>query len=130
MTSPLAALTLVNLFVEDLPAAKTFYADVLGLEFAFGDEYASAYSLGGTLINLLTIDAAKKQIAPATVAPADSGVRVQFAVVVDDIDARCAELEAKGVSVINGPIDQPWGMRTACFTDPAGHLWEYAQPIG
>jgi catechol 2,3-dioxygenase-like lactoylglutathione lyase family enzyme len=130
MTSPLAGLTLINLFVEDLPTARTFYADVLGLTPDFQSENSSAFSLGTTLINLLTIDAAKKQIAPATVAPAETGVRVQMAVQVDDIDTRCAELEAKGVPIINGPVDQPWGMRTACFTDPAGHLWEYAQPIG
>ena len=129
MPSPLSGLSLVNLFVEDLESAKPFYADVLGLEFAFGDEYAAAYKLGDTLINLLTVPSAARQIAPATVADPDAGVRVQLAIVVDEIDARCAELTEKGVAIVNGPTDQPWGMRTACFTDPAGHLWEFAQPI-
>jgi lactoylglutathione lyase len=129
MPSPLNGLSLINLFVEDLAAAKTFYADVLGLPFAFGDENAAAYALGGTLINLLPVDAARKQIAPAKVAPPEAGARVQLAIVVDEIDSRVDELRAKGISIINGPTDQPWGMRTASFADPAGHIWEFAQPI-
>lgn len=130
MRTPLKGLSLINLFVEDLPAAKTFYEEVFGLDFAFGDEVAAAYTFGDILINLLTVPAAQAQLAPARVAGPEAGSRVQFAIVVDDIDARCAELAAKGVSLINGPEDRPWGMRTACFADPAGHIWEFAQPLG
>ncbi len=130
MHAPLKGLSLINLFVEDLLAAKAFYEDVFGLEFAFGDDYAAAYKLGDTLINLLTVPAARKQLAPARVAGPDAGSRVQLAIVVDDIDARCATLAAKGIALINGPEDRPWGMRTASFADPAGHNWEFAQPIG
>jgi uncharacterized glyoxalase superfamily protein PhnB len=50
-------------------------------------------------------------------------------VFVDNVDALCAELTARGVAV-NGPADRPWGMRTATFTDPAGHLWEIGQDLG
>ncbi|MFH9400536.1 hypothetical protein ACH4JS_12170 [Streptomyces sp. NPDC017638] len=27
----------------------------------------------------------------------------------------------------NGPMDRPWGIRTASFEDPGGHIWEIAQ---
>ena len=130
MHAPLKGLTLINLFVEDLPAAKSFYEDIFRLEPAFDSgEEAAAYTLGDTIINLLTIPAARQQLAPATIAEPESGSRVQLAIVVDDIDGRCAELVAKGVTLINGPEDQPWGMRTACFADPAGHIWEFAEPV-
>jgi catechol 2,3-dioxygenase-like lactoylglutathione lyase family enzyme len=66
-------------------------------------------------------------IAPATVAPPDAGARFQFTITVDDVDAMCAELTRRGVELINGPIDRPWGIRTACFRDPAGHVWEIAK---
>ena len=129
MPSQYAALSLVNLFVEDLPAARDFYRDVLQLESVMEDPHSAMFRLGDTMVNLLTVEAARRQIAPATVGDADTGVRVQFAVVVEDIDARCADLQEKGVAIINGPEDQPWRMRTACFADPAGHNWELAQPI-
>jgi lactoylglutathione lyase len=32
-----------------------------------------------------------------------------------------------GVQLLNGPIDRPWGVRTASFKDPAGHIWEIAK---
>jgi uncharacterized glyoxalase superfamily protein PhnB len=33
------------------------------------------------------------------------------------------------VSLLNGPLDRPWGVRTATFTDPDGHIWEIAQEL-
>ncbi len=48
---------------------------------------------------------------------------------VDDADAVCSELAAHGVPLLNGPMNREWGMRTASFTDPDGHVWEIAQEI-
>jgi hypothetical protein len=28
--------------------------------------------------------------------------------------------------LLNGPIDRPWGIRTASFRAPGGHIWEIA----
>ncbi len=39
----------------------------------------------------------------------------------------CQELSNRGVELLNGPIDREWGMRTAAFEDPDGHVWEVAQ---
>jgi uncharacterized glyoxalase superfamily protein PhnB len=53
----------------------------------------------------------------------------QFAIIVEDVDAVYSELSARGVEVITGPSDRPWGMRTVTFADPAGHIWEIAQSL-
>ncbi len=29
----------------------------------------------------------------------------------------------------SGPADRDWGMRTATFADPGGHIWEIAQEL-
>ena len=39
-----------------------------------------------------------------------------------------AGLERRGVELLNGPMDRPWGLRTANFRDPAGYIWELAGP--
>jgi uncharacterized glyoxalase superfamily protein PhnB len=39
----------------------------------------------------------------------------------------CADLTSRGVKLLNGPMDRPWGIRTAAFADPAGHVWEIAR---
>ena len=44
-------------------------------------------------------------------------------------DAVCAQLRERGVALLTGPRDRPWGMRTATFVDPAGHSWEIGQRI-
>ena len=43
------------------------------------------------------------------------------------VDATCAWLAQRGVELLNGPMDRPWGIRTATFQDPAGHIWEIAK---
>ena len=35
----------------------------------------------------------------------------------------------KGVVLLNGPMDRPWGIRTASFCDPDGHIWEIAAQL-
>ena len=57
----------------------------------------------------------------------EAGARLQFTIEVDDVDAMCAELATHGVELLNGPMDRPWGIRTASFRDPSGHIWEIAQ---
>ena len=117
----------ITLFVEDLAAAKQFYREVFGLPVYFEDEHSAVFNFGNTLINLLATAAAPELIAPAAVAPPEAGARAQFTVTVDDVDARCAELVARGATLLNGPIDRPWGIRTATFRDPGGHIWEIAR---
>ena len=40
---------------------------------------------------------------------------------------RYGRLVAHGVTLLNGPVDRPWGRRTAAFADPSGNVWEVAQ---
>ena len=57
---------------------------------------------------------------------AGAGSRMQFTLEVADVDATTAQLTARGANLLNGPVDRPWGIRTASFQDPAGHIWEIA----
>jgi catechol 2,3-dioxygenase-like lactoylglutathione lyase family enzyme len=116
----------ITLFVEDLASAKEFYDRAFGLPIYFEDPNSAVYNFGNTLINLLEIAEAPSLIAPAKVASPDAGSRVQFTIDVNDVDATVAELTRRGVTLLNGPIDRPWGIRTASFQDPGGHIWEFA----
>jgi catechol 2,3-dioxygenase-like lactoylglutathione lyase family enzyme len=117
----------ITLFVEDLAAAKRFYEEVFRLPVVFEDEASAVFKFGETLVNLLQASEGLELVAPASVAAPDAGVRFQFTLGVDDVDAMCDELKSRGVELLNGPIDRPWGIRTACFRDPAGHVWEIAK---
>jgi lactoylglutathione lyase len=117
-------ITAVTLFAEDLAKAKAFYKDIFGLSPIFENEDSAAFRNGETVINLLHTASAPELIAPAPVAAPEAGARFQFTVIVDDVDALAAELQRHGVALLNGPMDRWWGMRTASFRDPAGHIWE------
>jgi lactoylglutathione lyase len=116
----------ITLFVEDLETAKRFYQDVFDLPVFFEDENSCVFKFGDTLVNLLRISEAPGLIAPAVVATPTAGVRFQFTLGVEDVDATCERLRGQGVELLNGPIDRPWGIRTASFRDPGGHIWEIA----
>ena len=116
----------ITLFVEDVETAKRFYREVFGLPVHFEDEVSAVFDFGGTLVNLLKISEAGELVGPAVVAPANSGARMQLTIQVEDVDAICAELSNRGVELLNGPMDRPWGVRTAAFRDPGGHIWEVA----
>ncbi|CAN5290169.1 VOC family protein [soil metagenome] len=117
----------ITLFVEDLDTTKQFYREVFGLPVTFEDADSAVFKFGDTLINLLNASAARELVEPAAVADREVGSRFQFTIEVDDVDATCAELAKRGVELLNGPMDRPWGVRTAAFQDPAGHIWEIAK---
>ena len=110
-------LGLLMLLVTDVPRAKAFYTDYLGLqtvqEFS-GDEFVLLRSAsGGTSIALQ--DASKETYG---VPLAHGGIIVGFEV--EDADAVYQEWKAKSVEIIGEVIDMGAG-RTFTAKDPEGH---------
>ena len=116
----------ITLFVEDLVEARRFYGEVFDVPVLVEDDDSTAYRFGNTIVNLLKATAAAELVDPAAVGGPDAGARLVFTIDVDDVDVMCAELRSRGVELLNGPLDRPWGVRTASFADPAGHIWEIA----
>ena len=117
----------ITLFTEDLPACREFYRSIFGLPLVFEDGNSAVFKIGVTLVNLLKTAAVPELIEPASMADPAAGARAVYTLHVDDVDALCAELTARGVELLNGPMDRPWGIRTASFADPAGNIWEIAR---
>jgi catechol 2,3-dioxygenase-like lactoylglutathione lyase family enzyme len=126
VTLNLNTVEVITLFTDDLEASTSFYRRVFELEVVYEDENSAVFQFENLTINLLKSPAAHELIAPATVAGAASGARFQFTIGVSDVDAACEELGRRGVTLLNGPMDRPWGIRTASFVDPGGHIWEVA----
>jgi catechol 2,3-dioxygenase-like lactoylglutathione lyase family enzyme len=127
MTTWPGGIAAITLFTEDLASSREFYQRVFGLPVHYEDDVSAVFEFGGTLVNLLAVSEADGLVGPAPVASPDAGTRFQFTLAVDDVDATCADLRDGGVELLNGPLDRPWGIPTASFRDPGGHIWEIAR---
>lgn len=130
----------VALVVSDLERAAAFYRDVLGMtevkRVVVSDDKAArsgsadkgfefwTFTLGPLALKLVKV-ATEPQ---STVGGVDSHTGVRYlSFVVEDIDATCEELEAKGVSFLSPVLDAEAEHdidRLVFFRDPDGNLLE------
>ena len=129
MNASLKSVGAITLFVEDPRRSQSFYEEVFALPVIWEDEDSAVFRFENTLVNLLKMSAARDLIEPGSVASREAGSRFQLTIWVDDAHAVNAELATHGVELLNGPMDREWGVRTASFTDPDGHIWEIAQKL-
>jgi len=119
----------ITLFVDDVSRAKSFYQGAFDLEPIHEDDDSAAFKFENTIVNLLARPAAHELVEPATLAASGAGSSFQLTIWVEDTDALIEELRSRGIELLNGPIDREWGVRTATFSDPDGHVWEIAQEL-
>lgn len=119
----------VTLFVADVGASKDWYQRAFDVPVLFEDADSCALQFANTIINLLVRSAADELVTPVSVAAPGLGPTSQFTVWTDDVAAAVAALAERGISLLNGPFDRPWGQRTVCIADPDGNVWELAQTI-
>ncbi len=124
-----AAIEVITLFVDDIDDSKAFYRKVFAPEIVYEDAVSAVMTFGGIMVNLLQASEAPDLVTPRPVAPSVSGSRILLTIRVEDVNATHADLIERGVTFLNGPIDRPWGRRTAAFADPSGHAWEIAQEL-
>jgi catechol 2,3-dioxygenase-like lactoylglutathione lyase family enzyme len=129
VSASLKSVGAITLFVEDPRRSQSFYEEVFDLPLIWQDEDSAAFQFESTIVNLLKTSAARDLIEPGAVADRETGSRFQLTIWVEDTDAVSAELATYGVELLNGPMNREWGVRTASFTDPDGHIWEIAQKL-
>ncbi len=119
----------ITLFVDDVERSRRFYQEAFRLPVLTGDDQSVCFKFGETIVNLVAKSAAAEVIEPARVGDGRAAANSLLTIEVEDADGVCADLTRRGVTLLNGPIDRPWGLRTASFRDPDGHIWEIAQSI-
>ena len=130
MSESLKSVGAITMFVDDPKRSKEFYERVFEASPVFEDENSVAFEFENLIVNLLVERSAPELIEPTPVAGREAGERFQLTIWVEDADAVVEQLRSAGVELLNGPIDRPWGLRTAAFADPDGHVWEVAAKIG
>jgi lactoylglutathione lyase len=129
MSASLKSVGAITLFVEDPRTSQSFYQEVFDVPVIWEDEDSAVFKFENTIVNLLKLPAARDLIEPGSVADRDAGSRFQLTIWVEDADEVSAELARRGVELLNGPVNREWGVRTASFADPDGHIWEIAHRL-
>ena len=101
----------VSFLTADIPRAKEFYSDVLGLALETEGESDMEFRAGQVTLDVFDPSSIGQPFAPS---PAGLALRVA------DVDAARAELEAKGV-VFDGETIETSVCRQAWFKDPDGN---------
>jgi catechol 2,3-dioxygenase-like lactoylglutathione lyase family enzyme len=129
MAQTLTTVSVITLFVEDQQRSKEFYERVFDVDAADENEGTVIFKFANLFLRLLTRGEAEKEWPGVRLADSDPGATFQLAIFVDDVDALCAELAERGVPIVSGPIDRPWGVRNAAFRDPDSHIWVISADI-
>ena len=101
----------VSFFTQDIPRAKRFYSEVLGLEIESEGESDMEFRAGQVTLDIFDPTSVGQAFAPS---PAGMALRVP------DVDAARAELESRGVA-FDGETVQTSVCRMAFFKDPDGN---------
>ena len=117
----------IILVTDKYEESLTFYRDVLG--FAIEREMAAEHFCQFQLANcfLAIYGRAEMDVLLGPGVIKQPGGAIYTFPRTDNVDQEYQNLEAKGVKFIKAPQTQPWGQRTAYFTDPDGHIWEIQQ---
>ena len=110
-------LTYVIVTTEDVPRARQFFTEKLGLttEDDQGDQFSQFTTRDGTLWAIMA--------QPPHAAP--NGAELYLTV--DDADAAYASWKTRGVEMVTEPSDQPFG-RTFAFRDMDGRVLHAYSP--
>jgi lactoylglutathione lyase len=108
---------------SDLTGALGFYRDLLGATVSYefpgpdGEPGYVGLELGGAHLG----------IGRDPAAPAATNDRFSLWVYADDCDAAVERLRGAGVTIVEDPVDQPWGERVARVLDPDGSVVHIGQ---
>lgn len=121
------------LYADDLEAAQSFYADILGLEvIKAADKRQVFFRCGDGVLLVFCADETSKPVAkdarfPVPPHGSDGPGHVCFRASADEIEMWKSKLEAHGVE-IEADFVWPSGGRSIYFRDPAGNSLEFAEP--
>ena len=118
----LRGLTTINFFADDLPAARDWYTELLGVEpyFARPSEGTPAYvefRIGDYQHELGILDS---RFAPHGRSDQAGGTLIYWAV--DDVQASFDRLLALGATAYEKPVERGPGFVTASVVDPFGNV--------
>ncbi|HHX4056776.1 MAG: VOC family protein [Burkholderia contaminans] len=101
-----------NVDTRSVDEAKRFYQRIFGLELLMDHGWIATYG-----------NAERMDVQISFASQGGSGTPTpDLSIEVDDVDEALARVQAAGIPVEYGPVDEPWGVRRFYVRDPFGKL--------
>ncbi|RXV67933.1 glyoxalase [Burkholderia stabilis] len=101
-----------NIDTQSVDDAKRFYQQIFGLDLLMDHGWIATYG-----------NAEQMDVQISFAAQGGSGTPTpDLSIEVDDLDEALVRVQAAGIPVEYGPIDEPWGVRRFYVRDPFGKL--------
>jgi catechol 2,3-dioxygenase-like lactoylglutathione lyase family enzyme len=123
---PIRSIDYTVIYARRMQAMRDFYGGTLGFELhrELGPRWVE-YRVGANLLALTEHGGRFDDPAPPVGA---LSLQLAFRVAPAEVDSCAAVLAERGVHIVSGPTDQPFGHRTLFFRDPDGNVLEiYAE---
>lgn len=102
-----------NIATAEPGLAQAFYGDLFGLTLAMDHGWIQTYAA--------ETEMAAPQLSFASAGGSGAPVP-DLSIEIDDLDAVLRKVEAAGLAITYGPVDEPWGVRRFFLRDPFGRL--------
>lgn len=123
---PIRAIDYTVIFARQMAVMREFYGTTLG--FPLHRELSPRwveYRIGS---NLLALTEPGGRFDDPSLPVGALSLQLAFRVAPGEVASCAAVLAERGVNIVSGPTDQPWGHRTLFFRDPDGNVLEiYAE---
>jgi lactoylglutathione lyase len=123
---PIRCLDYTVIFVRNMAAMREFYGTTLGfpLHRELSPQWVE-FRIGSNLLALTERGIGFDDPAPP---PGALSLQLAFRVAPSEVATCASTLAERGVKIISGPTDRPFGHRTLFFRDPDGNVLEiYAE---
>ena len=123
---PIRSIDYTVIFVRQMPAMREFYGTTLGfpLHKELGPKWVE-FRVGSNVLALAERGGRFNDPAPPV---GVLSLQLAFRVAPGEVAGCAAALQERGVTIVDGPTDQPFGHRTLFFRDPDGNVLEiYAE---
>jgi catechol 2,3-dioxygenase-like lactoylglutathione lyase family enzyme len=101
-----------NIAAADVPKARRFYGDVLGLTIVMDQGWIATFAAQSTMT---------PQVSVASEGGAGTPVP-DLSIEVDDLDEALRRVQAADIAIEYGPVVEAWGVRRFYVRDPFGRL--------
>jgi lactoylglutathione lyase len=123
---PIRSIDYTVIFARQMTSMREFYGRTLGfaLHRELGPQWVE-FRVGSNVLALTERGLIFNDPAPPVGA---LSLQLAFRVSPGEVASCAAVLAERGVNIVSGPTDQPWGHRTLFFRDPDGNVLEiYAE---